>query len=75
MTEPARCPECRCYDTERHRQICGRLDPFENRVMELREQGFLITEIGADTGRSTREVRLALARILAIAAEIPIRAE
>ena len=43
--------------------VCNRLDPFARRVLELRLQGLPLTEIAADTDRSERSVRRALAEI------------
>ncbi|WP_422927853.1 ECF-type sigma factor [Singulisphaera sp. PoT] len=44
-------------------QIFSHASEFERRVLELRLQGLLISEIAEDTGRSERSVRRALAQI------------
>lgn len=44
-------------------QVLGQLEPFEQRVLELRMQETRLAEIAAETGRSERTVRRALAHI------------
>jgi RNA polymerase sigma factor (sigma-70 family) len=50
-------------------RVLLQLDPFGRRVLELRMQGALISEIAEDTGRSERTIRRTIGRIRELLAE------